>query len=89
MRNNGGGLLESATQIVGMFVPKGKEVVSTKGKISQWDRTYRTPGEPLDTVMPMAVLINGASASAAEIVSGSLQDMDLCSLPVNFLIMEV
>lgn len=76
LRNNGGGLLESATQIVGMFVPKGKEVVSTKGKISQWDRTYRTPNEPLDTVIPMAVLINGGSASAAEIVSGSLQDMD-------------
>lgn len=76
LRNNGGGLLESATQIVGMFVPKGKEVVSTKGKISQWDRTYRTPNEPLDTVMPMAVLINGGSASAAEILSGALQDMD-------------
>lgn len=76
LRNNGGGLLESATQIVGMFVPKGKEVVSTKGKVSQWDRTYRTPNEPLDTVMPIAVLINGNSASAAEIVSGSLQDMD-------------
>ncbi|RHJ86733.1 S41 family peptidase [Parabacteroides sp. AM08-6] len=76
LRNNGGGLLESATQIVGMFVPKGKEVVSTKGKISQWDRTYRTSNEPIDTVMPMAVLINGNSASAAEIVSGSLQDMD-------------
>lgn len=76
LRNNGGGLLESATQIVSMFVPKGKEVVSTKGKISQWDRTYRTANEPLDTVMPMAVLINGNSASAAEIVSGSLQDMD-------------
>lgn len=76
LRNNGGGLLESATQIVGMFVPKGKEVVSTKGKISQWDRTYRTPNEPLDTVMPMAILINGGTASAAEIVSGSLQDMD-------------
>ena len=76
MRNNGGGLLESATQIVSMFVPKGKEVVSTKGKISQWDRTYRTANEPLDTVMPLAVLINGNSASAAEIVSGSLQDMD-------------
>ena len=76
LRNNGGGLLESATQIVGMFVPKGKEVVSTKGKISQWDRTYRTAHEPLDTVMPMAILINGGSASAAEIVSGALQDMD-------------
>ena len=76
LRNNGGGLLESATLIVGMFVPKGKEVVSTKGKISQWDRTYRTPNEPLDTVMPMAVLIDGGSASAAEIVSGALQDMD-------------
>lgn len=76
LRNNGGGLLESATQIVSMFVPKGKEVVSTKGKVSQWDRTYRTSNEPLDTVMPMAVLINGQSASAAEIVSGALQDMD-------------
>lgn len=76
LRNNGGGLLESATQIVGMFVPKGSEVVSTKGKIAQWDRTYRTSSEPIDTVMPMAVLINGGSASAAEIVSGALQDMD-------------
>ena len=76
LRNNGGGLLESATQIVGMFVPKGKEVVSTKSKINQWDRTYRTANEPLDTVMPMAILINGGSASAAEIVSGALQDMD-------------
>lgn len=76
LRNNGGGLLESATQIVSMFVPKGKEVVSTKGKISQWDRIYRTSNEPIDTVMPMAVLINGSSASAAEIVSGALQDMD-------------
>lgn len=76
LRNNGGGLLESAAQIVGMFVPKGQEVVTTKGKISQWDRTYRTPNEPIDTIMPIAVLINGNSASAAEIVSGSLQDMD-------------
>ncbi len=76
LRNNGGGLLESAVQIVNMFVPKGKEVVSTKGKISQWDRTYRTSSEPIDTVMPIAVLINGGSASAAEIVSGALQDLD-------------
>jgi len=76
LRNNGGGLLESAVQIVNMFVPKGQEVVSTRGKIKQWDRTYRTSIEPIDTVMPIAVLINGASASAAEIVSGALQDMD-------------
>ncbi len=76
LRNNGGGLLESAAQIVNMFVPKGKEVVSTRGKIKQWDRTYRTSNEPIDTVMPLAILINGNSASAAEIVSGALQDMD-------------
>jgi carboxyl-terminal processing protease len=76
LRNNGGGLLESAVQIVNMFVPKGKEVVATRGKISQWDRTYRTSIDPVDTVIPLAVLINGASASAAEIVSGALQDMD-------------
>jgi carboxyl-terminal processing protease len=76
LRNNGGGLLETAVQVVNMFVSKGKEVVSTKGKIKQWDRTYRTASEPIDTVIPLAVLINGASASAAEIVSGALQDMD-------------
>ena len=76
LRGNGGGVLEGAVQIVGMFVPKGSEVLSTKGKIKQWDRVYRTSVEPLDTVMPLAVLINGGSASAAEIVSGALQDMD-------------
>lgn len=76
LRNNGGGLLESAVQIVNMFVPKGKEVVATRGKIKQWDRIYRTSSDPIDTVMPIAVLINGGTASAAEIVSGSLQDMD-------------
>lgn len=76
LRNNGGGVLEGAVQIVGMFVPKGSEVISTRGKVKQWDRTYRTPVDPIDTVMPMAVLINGGSASASEIVSGSLQDMD-------------
>ncbi|MDR0995265.1 MAG: peptidase S41, partial [Tannerella sp.] len=76
LRDNGGGLLESAVQIVSMFVPKGKVVVTTKGKLPQWDRVYRTTSEPIDTVMPMCVLINGGSASAAEILSGSLQDMD-------------
>ncbi len=76
LRGNGGGVLETAVQIVGFFVPKGQEVLSTKGKIAQWDRTYRTPVEPIDTVMPIAVLVNGGSASAAEIVSGALQDLD-------------
>jgi len=76
LRNDGGGVLESAAQIVSMFVPKGKEVVTTKGKMKQLDRTYRTPNEPIDTVMPIAVLVNGNTASAAEIVAGSLQDMD-------------
>lgn len=76
LRNNPGGVLESAVQIVGMFVPKGSEVISTKGKVKQWDRTYRTSSEPIDTVMPIAVMINGNSASASEIVSGALQDLD-------------
>ena len=76
LRNDGGGVLESAAQIISMFVPKGKEVVTTKGKMKQLDRTYRTPNEPIDTVMPIAVLVNGNTASAAEIVAGSLQDMD-------------
>lgn len=76
LRGNGGGVLEGAVQIVGMFVPKGREVLSTRGKLKQWDRTYRTSTEPLDTVMPLAILINEGTASAAEIVSGSLQDMD-------------
>lgn len=76
LRDNGGGVLESAVQIVGMFVPKGNVVLSTKSKHAEMDRTYRTAGDPIDTVMPLAVLINENSASAAEIVSGALQDMD-------------
>lgn len=76
LRNNGGGILEGAAQIVSLFVPKGKEVVTTKGKESRLNRTYRTPNEPVDSVIPLAVLIDGGSASAAEIVSGALQDMD-------------
>lgn len=76
LRNNGGGVLESAVQIVGMFVSKGSVVLSTKSKYSQLDRTYRTSNEPIDLEIPMAVLVNGNSASASEIVSGSLQDMD-------------
>lgn len=76
LRNNGGGILEGAAQIVSLFVPKGKEVVTTRGKESRLNRTYRTPNEPVDSVIPLAVLIDGGSASAAEIVSGALQDMD-------------
>ncbi|MDR2138904.1 MAG: S41 family peptidase [Tannerella sp.] len=76
LRNNGGGLLDGAVQIVNLFVPKGKEVLSTHGKIKQRDRVYRTPLEPVDTVMPLAVLINSESASSAEIVCGALQDLD-------------
>jgi carboxyl-terminal processing protease len=76
LRNNHGGILDAAVQIVNFFVPKGKEVLSTRGKIKQRDRVYRTPLEPVDTVMPIAVLINGESASSAEIVCGALQDLD-------------
>ncbi|MDL2255887.1 S41 family peptidase [Parabacteroides sp. OttesenSCG-928-K15] len=76
LRDNGGGVLEAAVQIVGLFVPKGSEVISTKGKIKQWDRVYRTAVEPLDTVIPLAVLINENSASSSEIVAGALQDLD-------------
>jgi carboxyl-terminal processing protease len=76
LRDNGGGVLESAVQIVNLFVPKGREVLTMRGKASQLDRTYRTYNAPLDTVIPLAVLINGSSASASEIVSGALQDMD-------------
>ncbi|SBV93389.1 S41 family peptidase [uncultured Dysgonomonas sp.] len=76
LRQNGGGILEEAVQIVNLFVPKGKVVLSTKGKLKQLDRTYRTTLEPIDTEIPIVVLIDRGSASAAEIVAGSLQDMD-------------
>ncbi|MDR0348301.1 MAG: S41 family peptidase, partial [Tannerella sp.] len=76
LRNNGGGVLDGAVQIVNMFVPKGREVLSMRGKIRQRDRVYRTSIEPIDTIIPIAVLINGGSASASEILCGALQDMD-------------
>lgn len=76
LRNNGGGVMETAIQIVSMFVPKGEEILSTRGKLKQWDRTYRSSVEPLDTVIPLAVLINGASASSSEILAGAMQDLD-------------
>ena len=76
LRNNPGGIMEDAIQIVNMFVPKGKTVLSTKGKIKNWDKTYQTTQEPIDTEIPLAVLVNRGSASASEIVSGALQDLD-------------
>ena len=76
LRGNGGGLLNQAVEIVNFFDPKGTVVVRTKGKISDWDQTYKCESEPLDTVIPMAVFVDEGSASASEIVSGSLQDLD-------------
>ncbi len=76
LRNNGGGLIDEAVKIVGYFVPKGTEVVSTKGKNKQADRTYKTPTEPLFPEMKLAILANRASASASEILAGALQDLD-------------
>lgn len=76
LRSNGGGIMEEAVQVVNMFVPKEKVVVSTKGKIKQTERVYKTTVEPLNTEIPLVVLIDEGSASASEIVAGALQDMD-------------
>lgn len=76
LRGNGGGVMEEAIKVVNYFVPKGEEVVSTRGKLRQWDKVYKTTLEPLDTVIPLAVLVDQGSASASEIVSGALQDLD-------------
>ncbi|MBN2519868.1 MAG: PDZ domain-containing protein [Bacteroidales bacterium] len=76
LRGNPGGLLDEAIKIVNMFVPKGNEIVSTKGKVKQWDKTYLAINIPVDTIIPLTVLINRGSASASEIVAGSLQDLD-------------
>ena len=76
LRGNGGGLLSEAVNVVNFFVPKGKEIVKTKGKFKQMDHAYRTMNEPIDLEIPLAVLVDGGTASAAEILSGSLQDLD-------------
>ena len=76
VRGNGGGLLSEAVNVVNFFVPKGKEIVTTKGKFKQMDHAYRTTNEPIDLEIPLAVLVDGGTASASEILSGSLQDLD-------------
>ncbi|MBK8443203.1 MAG: S41 family peptidase [Sphingobacteriales bacterium] len=76
LRDNGGGLLAEAILTGNIFLPKGSMVVSTKGKIEEWDKQYAAPNNPIDGDVPVAVLINGKSASASEIVSGAIQDFD-------------
>ena len=75
-RSNGGGILQEAVKILSMFVPKGTEVVSTKGRTEESKQSYRTAAEPAFPDLPLAVLVNGNTASAAEIVAGALQDLD-------------
>jgi carboxyl-terminal processing protease len=76
LRDNPGGLLHEAVNIVSLFVPKGQEVVSTKGKVEEWNKQYKTLNNAVDTEIPLAVLVNDGSASASEIVAGALQDYD-------------
>ncbi len=76
LRGNPGGMLIEAVMIANVFIPHDKLVVSTEGKVKDWNKTYRTFLEPADTTIPLVVLINGGSASASEIVAGALQDYD-------------
>lgn len=80
LRNNGGGIIDEAIHLLGIFLPKGTEVVSTKGRTASSNRTYKTPLQPKYPNMPLTVLVNGNSASAAEIVAGSLQDLDRATI---------
>lgn len=76
LRGNGGGLMESAVQIVGHFVPKGTQVLVTRGRDKQSEKTYKTTADPVDTTTPLVVLVDGSSASSSEITAGALQDLD-------------
>jgi len=76
IRGNPGGLLIEAVDIASLFVEYGQEIVSTKGRVNQWDYVYKTRSAPVDTNIPVVVLVNRASASASEILAGSMQDLD-------------
>jgi C-terminal peptidase (prc) len=76
LRNNGGGLLDEAVDIANNFLPKGQEIVATRGKIKQSERIYKTSHDPIDPNIPIVILVNNGSASASEILAGSFQDLD-------------
>ncbi|MCD6332014.1 MAG: S41 family peptidase [Bacteroidales bacterium] len=76
LRSNPGGLLIEAVEIMNLFVPRNCEIVNTRGKIKQWENSYFTRHEPVDTLIPVAILVNSGSASASEIVAGAMQDLD-------------
>jgi carboxyl-terminal processing protease len=76
LRGNPGGLLNEAVNVSNIFIPKGSEVVSTKGKMTDWNKTYKALNPPVDTEMPLVVLTSSSSASASEIVAGVVQDYD-------------
>jgi carboxyl-terminal processing protease len=76
LRGNGGGLLDEAVAVCNLFVNKDQEIVSTRGKVHQWDKIYKTTREPIDLQMPIVVMVNSGSASSSEIVCGALQDLD-------------
>lgn len=76
LRNNPGGLLDEAVNICNIFLDRGQLVVSTKGKMTEWEKDFKTPGNAWDVQVPLAVLVNHSSASASEIVAGTIQDLD-------------
>lgn len=76
LRGNGGGLLDEAVSICNLFVNKGQEIVNTRGKVHQWDQTYKTTRDPVDSLMPIVIMVNSGSASSSEIVCGAMQDLD-------------
>lgn len=76
LRGNPGGLLNEAVSMSNLFVDKGNEIVSTKGKVKMWNKTYYATSDPVDTQLPLAILVNSGTASASEIVSGVVQDLD-------------
>lgn len=76
LRGNGGGIVDGAVKIAGMFLPQGTEITSLKGRSSQSNQVYHSKSQPIDTTIPLAVLINRSSASASEILAGAIQDLD-------------